>query len=304
MGKHGYTIDNLTSVELVSAKGEVLHASDEENRDLFWGLRGGGGNFGIATSFEFALHPVGPTVHGGRIAYPIDAAKEMLGFYRDLTTDLADELTILAGLTHTPDNSGTKLAAMLACHCGPPLEASSALERIKAFGAPVIDDLGPLSYVALNQILDPGVPKLDLYYWKSCFFDALSDDVITILDEQFARCPSFKSKLFVEHFHGAALRPEPSATAFPHREAGYSILIIAQWRESEHTKQNIAWARETYDRLAPYTRDAAYSNYMDDDESMTRVRQAFGDNFPRLQKLKDRYDPTNLFHRNQNIPPS
>ena len=304
MGKFGYTADNLLSVELVTATGEVLQASNEDNTELFWGLRGGGGNFGIATSFEFALHPVGPTVHGGVIAYPINTAKEMFGFYRDLTADLADELTIIAGFTHTRDGSDTKVAVMMAGHCGSPEEATPALKQIKNFAAPVADNLGPLSYTELNQILDPGVPKLDLYYWKSCFIDKLGDDVIRILDEQFDRCPSKKSKLFVEHFHGAALRPEPSDMAFPHRNAGYSILIISQWQDSEHNEQNIAWAKETYDRLAPYTQEGAYSNYMDDDESMARVRQAFGDNFPRLQKLKDLYDPGNLFHRNQNIPPS
>ncbi|MCP4327650.1 MAG: FAD-binding oxidoreductase [Alphaproteobacteria bacterium] len=304
MGKYGYTIDNLTAVELVTAGGEVRRASDEENADLFWGLRGGGGNFGVATSFEFALHPVGPTVHGGMIAHPIASAADMLRFYRDLTADAADEFTVLAGLTHARDGSGTKLAAMLACHCGPSAEASAALAQVKAFGSPVADSLGPLPYEAINQMLDAGVPKLDLYYWKSCFIDAFSDDVIAVLTEQFACCPSAQSKLFVEHLHGAAVRPDPAATAFPHRGAGYSILIIAQWRDSADNARNIAWARQTYDRLMPHTRDGAYSNYMDDDEGAARVKQAFGDNFPRLQKLKDRYDPANIFHRNQNIPPS
>jgi len=303
MGKYGYTIDNLLSVELVTAKGEVVRASDEENPDLFWGLRGGGGNFGVATNFEFALHPVGPTVHGGMIAYPFDAVREVLGYYRDLTADPTDDLTVLAGLAHAPDGSGTKLAAVIAGHCGAPHDASSALEPIKAFGTPVADTLGPMTYTALNRIFDAGFPKLASNYWKSCFIDELDDDVIRILDEQFARCPSPMCRLIVEHFHGAALRPDPAATAFPHRDPGYSILIIAQWRERAHNERNIAWARETYDLLAPYSRDAAYSNYMDDDESLARVRQAFGDNFPRLQALKDRYDPTNMFHRNQNIPP-
>jgi len=304
MGRYGYTIDNLLSVELITATGDVIQASHEDNAELFWGLRGGGGNFGIATGFEFALHPVGPTVHGGLIAYPVSATKEMLGFYRDLTADLPDELTLVAGLTHTPDESGTKLAVIQACHCGSPLDASSALEQIKAFGKPVVDNLGPLSYTALNRMLDPGFPKLALNYWKSCFIDELGEDVIAILNEQFTRCLSPMSKLIVEHFHGAVLRLDPSATAFPHRSQGYSILIIAQWRDGEQCEENIAWARETHDRLAPYARNGAYSNYMDDDENRIRVRQAFGSNFPRLQKLKDRYDPTNVFHRNQNIPPS
>ena len=304
MGKHGFTIDNLTSAELVTAKGDVMHASEEENSELFWGLRGGGGNFGVATSFEFALHPVGPVVHGGMIAYPIAQSKEMLCFYRDLTGALPDEMTIVAGLTHSPDGAGQQLAALLVGHCGPSAEATAALQPIKAFGDPVLDRLGPLPYTALNQMLDPGFPKLALNYWKSSFIGDLTDDVITILDEQFARCPSPMSKLILEHFHGAALRPEPADTAFPHREAGYSVLIIAQWSDSQDSELNIAWAQETYALLEPFMRRAVYSNYMGDDESLSRVKLAFGDNFPRLQRLKDRYDPNNLFRHNQNIPPS
>lgn len=304
MGRHGYTIDSLLSVELVTAAGETVRASDAENSELFWGLRGGGGNFGIATGFEFALHPVGPTVHGGRIAYPIAAADEVLKYYRDLTANAADDLTVAASLTHASDGSGTKLAAMLAGHCGPPRRASAALESIRNFGAPVVDDLGPVSYTALNRILDPGFPRLALNYWKSCFIDHLGDDAIAILNEQFARCPSSMSKLIIEHLHGEALRREPSATAFPHRSAGYSILIISQWLDSGENEKNTAWARETYELLTPHSRHGVYSNYMDDDESTARVRAAFGDNFTRLQSLKVRYDPGNLFHRNQNIPPA
>lgn len=304
MGKYGLTIDNLVSVELVTADGKVVQASRESNPELFWGLRGGGGNFGIATSFEFQLHPVGPIVHGGRIVYPFDAAKDMLRFYCNVTSDIDDELTVLAGLTHPPDGSGRKLAAMLVGHCGSPDDAFKALEPIKNFGSPIADDLGPIEYSQLNQMLDPGVPELDLYYWKACFVEKLSDNVIDILDKQFKCCPSPKSKLFIEHFHGAAIQPNSSDMAYPHRDAGYSILIISQWTDSDHNERNIEWARQTYDRLTPYSRNAAYSNYMDDDESMARVKQAFGDNFSRLQKLKDKYDPTNLFHRNQNIPPS
>jgi len=304
MGKYGFTIDNLVSVELVTANGEVVQASKKDNSELFWGLRGGGGNFGIATSFEFQLRQVGPTVHGGRIVYPVTVAKDMFRFYRDLTIDAEDELAVIAGLTHMPDGLGTKLAVMLVGHCGAPVSAVAALEPIKNFGSPIVDELGPIDYCNLNQMLDPGVPKLDLYYWKACFIDELSDDVIDVLDEQFACCPSPKSKLLIEHFHGAAVCPDPSATAYPHRNAGYSILIIAQWLAADHIEKNIAWAKETYDRLMPYSRNAAYSNYMDDDETMTRVKQAYGENFYRLQKLKNQYDPTNLFHRNQNIPPS
>ena len=233
MGKYGFTIDNLTSVELVTARGEVLKASNEENSDLFWGLRGGGGNFGVATSFEFALHPVGVTVRGGLIAYPFGQSKEVLSFYRDLTRDLPDDMTIAASLTHSPDGSGQQLAAMLACHCGASAEAIASLQPIKAFGTPVVDRLGPIAYTELNQILDVGFPKLAMNYWKSSFVRELTDEVIAILVRQFARCPSAMSKLILEHFHGAALRPKASDTALPHRDAGYSVLIIAQWRDPE-----------------------------------------------------------------------
>ena len=304
MGRYGYTIDNLLAVDLVSAKGEFLRASADENADLFWGLRGGGGNFGIATSFEFALHPVGPMVHGGPIAHPFSEAKEMLRFYRDTTPGLADDFTLLAGLSHAPDGSGAKLAVMIAAHCGALDEAAVALAPIKAFGSPVADRLGPIDYTALNQVFDASFPKLALNYWKSCFVDQLNDDVIAVLQEQFAACPSPMSRMIIEHFHGAAVRRDPADTALPHRREGYSILVIAQWRDAADNEANIAWAKETHDRLAPHARSAAYSNYMDDDENMARVRQAFGGNFERLQHLKDRYDPDNIFHRNQNIPPS
>jgi FAD/FMN-containing dehydrogenase len=304
MGKHGFTIDTLTAVEVVTAQGQVLHASKEENSELFWGVRGGGGNFGIATSFEFMLHAIGPMVNGGMIAYPINQAKDMLRFYRELTSAAPDELTVAAGLVHSPDGSGQQLAAMLVCHCGPADEATAALHPIKAFSTPVLDSLGPLPYTSLNQMLDSGFPKLALNYWKSCFIGELSDNVITVLREQFARCPSLMSKLILEHFHGAALQPKPTDMAFPHRDPGYSVLIIAQWSDPTDNTPNIAWAKETIAALEPFTRQGAYSNYMADDEPLSAIKRAFAENFPRLQKLKDVYDPGNLFRNNQNIPPS
>jgi FAD/FMN-containing dehydrogenase len=304
MGRHGFTIDTLTAVEVVTAGGKVLRASKEENSDLFWGVRGGGGNFGIATSFEFMLHPIGPVVNGGMIAYPIDRSSDMLRFYRDLTSAAPDDLTVAASLTHSPDGSGQQLAAMLVCHCGPADEATAALHPIKAFGAPIVDRLGPISYTSLNQMLDASFPKLALNYWKSCFLGELTDDVIAVMREQFASCPSPMSKLILEHFHGAALQPKPTDTAFPHRDRGYSVLIIAQWSDPKDNAPNIAWAKETFAALEPFTRHGAYSNYMADDEPSSGVKRAFAENLPRLQMLKDLYDPNNLFRNNQNIPPS
>ena len=304
MGRHGFTVDTLIAAELVTAEGKVLRVAMDENAELFWGVRGGGGNFGIATSFEFMLHPIGPAVNGGMIAYPIDRCQDMLRFYRELTNAAPDELTVAASLTHSPDGSGRRLAAMLVCHCGAADDARTALRRIKAFGTPVLDRLGSLSYSSLNQMLDSSFPKLSLNYWKSCFLTTVSDDVIAVLNDQFARCPSAMSKLILEHIHGAALTPRSTDMAFPHRDHGYSVLIIAQWSDPSDNDRNIAWAKETFAALTPFTRRGAYSNYMADDEKLDGVKRAFAENFTRLQKLKDVYDPNNLFRNNQNIPPS
>jgi len=304
MGKHGYTIDNLLSVELVTAGGAVLTASEEENPDLFWGLRGGGGNFGIATSFEYALHPVGPTVHGGLIAYAFEDAARTLGILRDLDETPDDDLTAVCSLSHAPDGSGRKLAAMLMSHFGAEQTAGKALEAARRIATPIIDRLGPISYSGLNQLLDSGFPRLALNYWKSCFVAELNADVIGILIDQFARCPSAMGKIIVERPRGAALRRAPSDMAFPHRTSGFSVLILAQWRNEPSTDENIAWARDTNARLVPHAVPGGYSNYLGGDEPLARVRQAYAGNFERLQALKDQYDPANVFHLNQNIPPS
>ncbi|MEP1208922.1 MAG: FAD-binding oxidoreductase [Rhizobiaceae bacterium] len=304
MGKYGFTIDNLYAVEMVTLSGEEVRASAIENAELFWGLRGGGGNFGVVTSFEFDLYPVGPRVHGGMIAWDSADAADVLQKFQDFTLESQDDFTVVASLTHAPDGSGRKLAAMLACHCGEALAANEALQPLKDFGDPVVNQLGPINYCKLNEMLDAGFPKLARNYWKSCFVAHFDETVQAILLDQFARCPSPMCKLITEHFHGAALRHDPSDMAFPHRASGYSILIIAQWLDEAASDANIAWARQTYDRLTPHMRSAAYSNYLDDDETDDRVKQGFGENYPRLQKLKHVYDPDNLLHRNQNIKPS
>jgi FAD/FMN-containing dehydrogenase len=303
MGKLGLTIDNLHAAELVTARGEVVRASSDENDELFWGLRGGGGNFGVVTSFEFDLHAIGREVNAGMIAFPFADGARFLDTYREVTTAAEDDFSLLAGFTHARDGSGTKLVAMLPCHCGPANAADRVFDSIRSIGSPVLDTLAPMPYTTLNELLDPGVPKLDLYYWKSCFVDAMSDEVGRILMEQFEISPSPKCKLFLEHFHGAAIRPDSQATAFPHRKSGFSVLIIAQWTDASLSDACIAWARETYQRLLQHSDGGVYSNYMDDDEN-TRLEQAYGPNLPRLRELKNTYDPDNVFHLNQNIPPS
>ena len=301
--KYGLSIDNLVAVELVAADGRVLQASAEENSDLFWGLRGGGGNFGVATSFEFALHPIGPIVHGGPVVHPAEKIEDMLKFFREVTADLPDEFAVLASLGHAPDGSGAQVGGLLACHCGPEAEAKAAIAPLKAFGAPLLDAMGPIDYQALNGLLDPGFPKLALNYWKSSLITGLSDAAIEVLLEQFRACPSAMSKIVIEHHHGAVLRPAPGDTAYPHRQEGYNVLIIAQWQDPAETEANRAWARAFYDALTPYMRGANYSNYLDDDTPQSVVAEAFGPNYERLRDLKTKYDPENRFHLNQNIPP-
>lgn len=303
MGKYGLALDNLRSVELVTAEGEVLRASKTGEPDLFWAVRGGGGNFGVATSFEFELHPVGPMVTGGLIAHPFDRARDVLRFFRDRTASLHDEQTIFGGLIHAPDGSGTKLAVMVTCHCGSRATGESAMRALKQFGSPVMDALGQMPYCQLNAMLDAAYPKGALNYWKSSFLTQLSDDAIDTMIACFARCPTPMGQLLMEHFHGAATRVAPSDTAFPHRSDGYNFLVLSEWMEPAHNGRCIDWARETYGEMQPFFASARYVNYLDDDEIGEPVAAAYGSNYRRLQQLKAKYDPKNFFRMNQNIRP-
>jgi FAD/FMN-containing dehydrogenase len=303
MGKHGLALDNLRSVELVTAEGKIVQASAEEEPDLFWAVRGGGGNFGIATSFEFQLHPVGPMVTGGIIAYPFDRARDVLRFFRDRTATLPDEHMIFGSLVHAPDGSGTKLAAMVTCHCGSPADGEKAMQPLKRFGSPVMDALGPIPYVQLNGMLDAAYPKGALNYWKSSFLSHLSDDVIDSMVTCFERCPTPMGQLLMEHFHGAATRVGTTDTAFPHRSDGYNFLVLSQWKNRADSDRCIAWARETYARMQPFFSSARYVNYLGDDETGEPVAAAYGPNYRRLQQIKAQFDPANFFRMNQNIRP-
>lgn len=303
MGKHGLALDNLLSVELVTAEGNLLQVSKEEAPDLFWALRGGGGNFGVATSFEFRLHPVGPMVTGGIVAHPFDRARDTLRFFRECTRSLPDEHMIFGGLIHAPDGSGTKLAAMVTCHCGPLAEGEEAMRPLKAFGLPAMDALGPIPYSQLNSMLDAAYPKGALNYWKSSFLPEISDGALDTMIACFADCPTPMGQLLIEHFHGAATRVNVTATAFPHRSEGYNFLVLAEWMHPADNERCIAWARETYDRMRPFFGAGRYVNYLGDDEIGETLPSAYGPNYRRLQQIKARYDPLNFFRMNQNIQP-
>ena len=224
MGKHALALDNLRSVELVLADGSVVSASEHDHPDLFWAVRGGGGNFGVAASLEYHLHPIGPTITGGLIAYPFEAAWDVLRFYRDVTATLPDEFTVFAGLVHAPDGSGTKLAAIVLCHCGALADGERAVRPIKEFGTPAVDHVGPMPYCDINAMLDGGFPRGALNYWKSQFLSGLSDDAIRAMIDCFAECPTPMGALFLEYFHGAV-----TASVKPTRHSRTARRVSICW---------------------------------------------------------------------------
>jgi FAD/FMN-containing dehydrogenase len=303
MAHYGLALDNLRSVELVMADGLVVHASADEHADLFWAVRGGGGNFGIATSLEYRLHPVGPMVTGGLVVHPMANAKDMLRFFRDSAASLPDEITIVGALLGAPDGSGAKLSAIAACHSGRASDGPAAVRPFKAFGSPVMDTMGPLPYVQINTMLDGAFPRGALNYWKSHFLPALSDEAIDTLVDCFEKCPSPLSQIVLEHLHGAVTRVPVGDTACALRAEGFNLLFLSQWLDAAENERGIRWARESYAAIRPFAGSTRYLNYLGDDEASDAVAAAYGPNYRRLRELKAKYDPENFFHMNQNIRP-
>jgi FAD/FMN-containing dehydrogenase len=302
MAKHGLAADNLLSVELVTADGEVLHVDHASHSDLFWALRGGGGNFGVATSFTYRVHPL-QTVVGGLIAHPLDAAPELLRFYRDAVSHASDDLTVFAGLVHAPDGSGAKLAALVVFHTGDAADAERDLDPLTTWGSPIVVQVGPMPYPVMNTILDAGYPAGSLNYWLSSFTRGLPDELIDIAVERFVSVPSPMSAILLEHFHGAVTRVDATETAVPHREEGWNLLVPSVWSDPADTEANIAWTHQTFAALRPHFGNGRWLNYLGDDQAGDALRAAFGPNFDRLREIKRRYDPENVFHLNHNIAP-
>jgi hypothetical protein len=301
MGKYGMAVDNLRSAEVVLADGRVVTASEDDDPDLFWAIRGGGGNFGVATSFEYEAHPL-ETVLGGIAAHPLDAAIEVFDEYRQFTKSLPDEAVAFCGLVHAPDGSGHQIVATPLCHCGDLRQAEADLRPIRTFREPLLDMIGPMPYPVVNTMLDEAFPRGALNYWKSGFFTELSDIAVQTMVDAFRQSPSIMSGMVVEHFHGAVTRVDPRATAYPHREPGYNLVLIGQWDDPARTDENVAWVRDTWAALEPFMAHRVYVNYMADDDA-GKIGDAYGPNLDRLVELKRRYDPTNLFRLNQNIEP-
>jgi FAD/FMN-containing dehydrogenase len=302
MAAHGLAADNLVEVELVTAGGEVLTVSDDSHPDLMWALRGGGGNFGVAAALTFRLHPL-TTVVGGLIAHPLDAAGDVLRFAAGAADAASDELTVFGALAHAPDGSGAKLAAMIVCHTGEPEAAERDLAPLKAFGSPLVVDVGPMPYPVLNTILDGGFPVGALNYWRSSFTSGLSDSLIEAAAQRFSICPSPMSAIVFEHFHGAVTRVGVADTAVPHREKGWNLAMASVWMDPVDTEANISWTRDSFAALQEHFSGGRWLNYLADDEGHDAVRAAYGPNYDRLVEVKRRYDPENVFRLNHNIVP-
>jgi len=301
MGQYGLTCDNLLSADIVTADGQLLTASATEHPDLFWALRGGSGNFGVVTSFEYQLHPVGPVL-AGMLLHPLAGAREVLRFYREFTATAPDELTAYASLLTAPD--GVPMVAIILCYCGPLAEGEQIVEPLRRFGPPVADLLRPMAYVEIQSMLDAAFPPGLQSYWKANQMDDLSDAAIDAIVAHAATVTSPMTAILIEHHHGAMSRVDPNATAFAHRRAPYDFIIFSVWPDPAENDRNIRWTREFWQAMRPFFADGVYVNALSDDEGADRVRAAYGANYERLVALKSQYDPANFFRVNQNIAPS
>jgi FAD binding domain/Berberine and berberine like len=299
-GRYGLACDNLISAEVVTADGRLLRASARENEELFWAIRGGGGNFGVVTSLEYRLHPV-DLVLAGVLSYPLDLAPRVLRFYDDFAKAAPDELSTAASLGLTPDGEPTVSIAV--CYCGPIEEGERVLRPLRTFQSPVDDQIQPMPYTVLQSARDEGFPFGRLHYWKSGWLRDVTDGAIGILLRFVPRMPSTASSVGLQQLHGAASRVAPSATAFPHRAEQYDFLILSQWSEATDSDRNVQWTRAAFEAMQPHLEASVYVNNLGD-EGPGRVHAAYGENYPRLAAMKRAYDPDNLFRANQNIDPS
>ncbi|HXK04337.1 MAG TPA: FAD-binding oxidoreductase [Verrucomicrobiae bacterium] len=298
--KYGMTIDNLLSCQVITAEGSVLTASASEHEDLYWALRGGGGNFGIVTSFEFRAQPV-HTVLGGLLVYPRQAAIDVIRHFRDFMLSAPDELTAYAALLHGPD--GSPIVGVIPCYCGDISAGERVLEPLRRFGNPVMDAIQPLPFPAMQSLLAAAFPDGNQNYWKSTLQRELPDDAITAITEQGNRMKSPLSFLVIECYGGAAGRIANDATAYPHRNLPWDVIFGAQWTDPLETPMHREWARSGEEILRPFSANAHLASALDV-ESDEVIDTAFGVNLPRLRMIKRKYDPTNFFRVNYNIKPA
>jgi hypothetical protein len=298
--KFGLTCDNVLSFEVVTAAGKRVTASATENEDLFWGLRGGGGNFGVVVTFTYRAHPL-TTVLGGLLIHPQARARDVLRFYRDFMTDAPDELTAYAAMLHTPD--GDPIAAIVPCWCGDMEQGEKYLKPLKEFGPPLVNAVQPIPFPQMQALFDDAFPDGNQNYWKSTFVKELSDQAIDVLVERANAVPSPLTAIVIELYGGAMARVGRDETAFSHRTAEYDIGILSQWTDPEENDRNITWTRGLYDALQPYASGAFLLNFLDQEEDEI-IRASFGHNYDRLAAVKRKFDPDNFFRQNHNVTPA
>ena len=307
--KYGMTVDNLVSVEIVTADGRRLWANKEQNADLFWAACGGGGNFGVVTLFDFKLHPVGPEVLSGLIVYPFDQAKSLLNQYREYVKTIPDDLSVWVVLRKAPplpflpeEVHGTEVVVFALMHAGDIEEGKSLIEPLRHFGEPVGEHVGVNPFAAWQQAFDPLLTPGARNYWKSHNFAELSDEAIDTVIEYAGSLPSPQCEIFIALLGGEANRVAADATAYAHRDVNYVLNVHARWDEQGQDKTCVSWSREFFNAAAPYAMGGVYVNFMTQDET-DRIGSAYGPNYDRLVQIKQKYDPDNLFHMNQNIKP-
>ena len=309
--KFGFVCDNLVKAEVVTADGRIVTASPEENPDLFWGLRGGGGNFGIVTAFHLRLHELGPIVLGGLLVFPPEMGRDLLRFYRDFMRDAPDEVgSGLAFICAPPEEfvpepvRGQPVIGVVCCYAGPVEDGEIAFKALREFGPPALDLVGPMPYVAVQQLLDAGNPKGNQNYWTAEFLAELPDEAVDKLVAKATKPVSPMTSIILVPGGGAVARVSDEETAFGQRNAPFNIHLLSMWADPADDDKNIAYTRELAALVKPYTTGEVYLNFIGD-EGLTRVEQAFGPaKWKRLTELKKKWDPTNLFRHNQNIPPA
>ena len=308
--KYGMTIDNLESAEVVTAAGEVVRASATKHPDLFWALRGGSGNFGVVTRFEFRLHPVGPNVLSGLIVYPLSEAKAVLQQYRDFMTKAPDELSVWAVLRQAPPLPflpeavhGKEIIALALIYTGDPKLGEPLVEPLRKFGTPLGEHVGVQPYIAWQQAFDPLLTPGARNYWKSHNFSVLDDGLFDVVIEYVKKLPSPQCEIFFGAIGGATTRPAPDSAAYAHRDALFVMNVHGRWTDKADDERCIRWARDYFKASAPFASGGVYVNFLTADEG-DRVKAAYGQNYDRLARIKRTYDPTNLFSTNQNIQPA
>jgi FAD/FMN-containing dehydrogenase len=308
--KYGLAADNLLSVEVVTAEGEFVKASEQENEDLFWAVRGGGGNFGIVTSFEFRLHAVGPEVLFGPTVHRLEDAAEVLRYYREFTRGAPKECTVYADFLTAPplpflpeEVHGSKVLFLIQCYAGDMKEGEEILRPLREFGRPIADAVAPTPYAEAQRRSDPLYPKGGRYYWKSHNLATLSDEVVNALAGCAATMPTPLCDILIQHLGGCIGKLAPDATAYPHRDAGFIVTLGGRTERPAEDEQCIGWARKCHTQLGEHAAAGVYVNFLGHDESEERLRAAYGDNAERLRRIKTRYDPRNFFRSNHNIEP-